>query len=360
MEKFKLREDIRFSKVLTSNLLLSLSLIKTNKSTPDSLVDFITGLSMIDQNAYFSKETLSKVFKDKFPRLFIQTTFKTQKITPFDYFFQHLQSNYINKDGLIKKLNNNRFCANNILPNLSITSPHLSLYKVKVGYKEIESYKGNMSKLSKDCSFASIENICNKYKDVVFTYPLIKQIFGLSKQDVKNYLKDTAKIEYVYRTIGKQECDDLELDYNLFTHKKKFKIIRGFKINFFSKFEHNLSISFSDFALKTIKTRLEKEQYRFNQTNFFTLLNTTNRPILNNNECQFNEQYERLGFNCVSSAHSRYRLKKYIESVNLGSFKQMKNIYSYLKNNFDKDYFEKGIDFKHSYKSLLKRFIYQY
>jgi hypothetical protein len=356
-----LRANVNFSQKASSNLLQSVLLLITAKKVPSCFMDFVVGLSLIDQNSHFSKEKLKKVFKRFFPRLFNNTTFDGKVIQPFEHFFTLTQANYFSNEGLLKKVDTNLFRINHIQSNISTEMPHKHLYQLRINNQLIEQYAGNMTNLVKDCAWLTLEELCKRFSGVIFTHKLIQMIFGLTKNDVKNYLKKThSSKEYVFRHIGQHEQNDLELDENILGFHKKYKFIRGFKINIGSSLEHDFTVSFSHSALSSIKDRLEKGQHRYNVANFFAFVTNSNRPQLNGNECQFNDQYERLGHKCVSNAHSRYVLKRYVENVNLGSFKQMKNIYSYLNNNYSAEKVNYKSSFRESYNKLLKKFIYQF
>ncbi len=363
MNKKKIRNDIKLGKWCSSNLLHSLLLLQTSKNTPDSLTDFLVGLSLLPKDSLFSKESLKDVFKTRFPRLFIRTTYNKKVIMPFDFYFEHLQNNFFTtRSILVKNKHNNLFKVTNI-QSLIITTPHLSLYKIFIDDSVIESYKGNISNLVKDCSWQAIEKISFLTDSkAIFNYKIIKAIFGLNRNDVKKYVKNSeyGRVEYVYRHLGKEECRDMELPSNILGFKKYHKIIKGFKI-ILSGFESEVKfkISFSETSLFTIKHRLEKGQFRFSKVNFFLLASSASRPKLGKSEWVFNEQYERLGFSCVSNNHAVYRLKKYIESVNLGAYKQINNIYKFLQQNYKAER-EFGLStFKNAYNQLVDTFVWQ-
>jgi hypothetical protein len=249
--------------------------------------------------------------------------------------------------------------VNHIQSQFNIFSPHISLYKVSISDETINNYKGNLTNLSKDCAWLCLEKLVKSVPECVFTYKLIKQIFGLSRQDVKNYLKlSHGYTSEVYRTIGKLEQHDLELDNNIL-NRKNYKFIRGFKIIINKPLEHSLNIEISDSALLSIKDRLEKEAYRYSIANTFRVYLDTNVPNMGLSACGFHQQYERLGFLSISTLHARISLKKYIEAINLGFYKVKQNIYNYLSKNFNHEKAQ-GTSFSSIYNSLCTNFIYQY
>lgn len=356
----KLRPNINISKIAQSDVLQSVMLMIANKKVPSCFMDFVTGLVLIDQDAFFSKSRLEEVFKRFYPRLFNNTTFDGKTIRPFDYFFDNCQYNFYSTTGLIKKIDNDRYQVNHVLSRLSIKTPHKHLYNLRLNNQIFEQYEGNVTNIIKDCNWKVIETLVMNCKGVVFTYALIQNIFGLTRTDVKNYLRKTKSCKCnVYRTIGKAEQSDLELDTNLLGSKKNYKMIRGFTIDIGQSLDINIRINNS--ALSSIKDRLEKTQFKYSVKDFFVFATDASRPKLNQNECNvFNDQYERLGFSCVANKHSQDSLKKYVENVNLGSFKQMKNVYSWLNHNFDPDKTNFKKTFKQTYNGLLKRFVYQF
>ena len=376
----KLRSNTILSKTLSSDTIHGIHLLVTEKSLPDCFVDFIIGAALIDEDATFSKERLTKVFKPRFPRLFNQTTYNKKTIHPFDFFFEHLQHNsFYTNNPLIIKLDENRYKFNSIQSSIKFNSPHKHFYSALVNDTLIADYNGNMSNFVRDCAWKTMEQLIDLTKGkAVFNFPIIKTIFGLTKNDVKSYMKklEVEKI-FKYRHIGYLEKKDLELDTNLLGAKKNFRFIRGFIFKFETNERYGVlaKIKFNKIALFTIKVRLEKEQYRFSILNFYSI--TANLPKLESKRWDFSEQYEGLGFNRMKDSRSQYRLKRYVESVNLGSYKQMNNIYDYLSENFDPSKcmheaeltFRTGSfnkkksrkqHFKRVFTALKERFIYQY
>ncbi len=355
-----IRKNVKLSKIISSDILQGVNLMIANKKVPTSFMDFVSGLLLIDNNQEFSKDNLRVIFKNYFPRLFQSTTFAKKSFVPFDHFFDLCQSNFYSKKGIISKVSNNRYKVNNILSSLSIQTPHKHLYNIRINHEQFEKYNHNITNLVKDCNWKLIEILVNGCKDVIFTYKQIQNIFGLTKNDVKKYLKATcSNVTYVTRTIGKNEQKDLELDTNLLGSKKHYKMIRGFTINI-NKPLDVIHINVNKKNLISIKDRLEKQQFRYNVYDFMASVTNANRPKLGDSDCSFNDQYERLGFTCVTSAQSQCKLKEYVESVNIGSYKQMKNIFDYLKSNFHPEIVEYKASFKDVYNQLLKKFIYQF
>jgi hypothetical protein len=357
----QIRASVNLSKIMTSNTILPILLTETNKRTPDTLTDFMLLLSSLPKDSLFSKERLEAIAFNRFPRLFHMTTYNKKQIKPFDFFFENLQQNHFEETPVISKVDNNLFKANDIKSLLMTKTPHLSLYNVRVNDKMFEAYNGNMSRFAKDCSWLALEKLCLMTNNkTVFTFPMIKSIFGLTKYEVKKYLKNTHNsMDYVYRTVGPEEGKDLGLGWNLFG-KKNYKLIRGFHINIRQKMETTLEINFTKGALWSIKDRLEKEQYRYSSLDFFTILANSDRHKVESTNWDFTEQHERLGFSCVSSVNSSRQLKKYLENVNLGSYQHSQNICGFLWDNFRKNYHGKEMNFKKALASLKRRYIYQY
>ena len=353
-----MRTNISFNKCLSSNLLLQTQILINKKRLPDCFADFVVLLALLPKNATFSYEELKAIAKQRFKRLFNNTTFKGQIIKPFEKFFTLLKGNFYHNKGIIQKVSYNLYKVANLQSTLEEFTPHLSLFNVMINESDILMYDSNMSELIKDCIFECIRNLSILSPNTEYTHRLIKKIFGLSKADFKKRVKKSStKIKYVYRTIGHKESYDLELNQNLF--KGKHKCISSFKLvvpttskDFF------LDMKINHKSLFTIKERLQLQKFSFSAKDFFFHYNAS-VPNTKNDLWVFRKQYERLGYRLYESNHKLYRLKEYIEAVNLGVFKQCKNIYSYLCKNFDENYQFKKRNFKESLAGLKVTHVFQ-
>ena len=353
-----MRKNIKLAKRLSSNILLKTQLLINKKRLPDTFADFIVLLSLLPNDEQFTLLELKTLAKKYFKRLFNNTTFKGKVIKPFDYFFQLLQSNFYYKQGLIKKISNNQYTVNNLQSDIEQNCPHLSLFSVFINHSVLEQYNFNSSELIKDISFKCIEKLSHKtnYK-VEFTHKFIKHIFGLSKHDFKKRLKKShANINYVHRTIGNKEAYDLELSQNLF--KGKYKFITSFTLYFPKISDDSLDLYINEKSLYTVLKRLERQQFSFSVKDFYYYYDASVAKCKNENWI-FTKYYERLGYTSYNSTNSLYRLKEYVETVNLGIYKQAKNIYVYLCKHFDDDYSTTPVTFKTSLNSLKSTFIFQ-
>lgn len=351
-----IRKNIKLAKRISSNIILKTQLLITKKKLPDCFADFITLLTLIPHKQEFSKERLRSIAKDRFPRLFNSTTYKRKKIKPFEYFFTLLQSNFYHTTGIIHKVNNNKYYVDDIQNIINESCPHLSLFSLFVDDKIISEYNHNCSEMYKDAIFKCIEELSIKTDmKVQYTWAMIKRIFGLTKPDIKKRLR-SCRLKYCYRTIGQQEAYDMELNDNLF--KGNHKYITGFRLEVVIRRENNLQIDINFKSLYTILKRIEKQQYSFSIKDFFYYY----IPSVGKDEAEkwsFIKQYERLGYKCINSNHFLYRLKSYVESVNIGVYKQCMNIYNYLSKNFDELYSDIPRTFKSSLKSLKCQHVYQ-
>ena len=352
----EIRADVNFSRMLTSNMVMPYLMTQTNKNTSDSLTDFALLIELLPKDTLFSRDGLRAIAIPRFRRLFIQTTYKNKKIIPFDFFFDNFTRFYHDNPPLIKSAGDSLYTVNNFSYMFSVKYPHLNIYNVRLNDKTIEAYSGNMSQFAKDCAWKCLERICKLTKHkAIFTHQLVKSIFGLSKRDIKNYLKKTkSTIQYEYRTIGREEQKDLGLSNPI--GRKHKRIIKGYRFVIMNELEcplEEFSISLPD--LYTIKVRIEHEQYKFSVAHYHQIKKETRRQTAMNQQWSFHVQHERLGFSCVSSTNSRNRLLGYLETISFGTYKQMRNIYTYLKKKFTGD----PDQFKYVYRSIVGKFVFQ-
>ena len=353
-----MRINTKLAKRLSSNILLKTQLLITKKKLPDCFADFIVLLSLLPQDQLFTYKQIESIARRYFKRLFNNTTIKRKKIKPFPYFFKLLQTNFYHKDGLIKKVDTNLYKVNHLQSTIQQNNPHLSLFSAFIDINTIKEYKYNCSELIKDCIYKCIERLASKTNSQAqFTNRQIKHVFGLTKTDLRKRLNETSsKIKYSYRTIGSKEAYDLELNQNLF--KGNHKYINAFQIDITKLKKTNLKIVINEKSLYTVLKRLERQQFSFSVKDFYYYYDSSVAKS-KSEYWTFTKQYERLGYKLYNSINTLYRLKEYVEVVNLGVYKQCENIYQYLKSNFDELYNDEIRTFKSSIKSLKCKHIFQ-
>jgi hypothetical protein len=234
---------------------------------------------------------------------------------------------------VIRQISYHKYIIGNLADAMRIKSCYGSKLKVDMSYRNIREY-GNLFRL---CQFAVISfmvQVLDYCKDAHYDWRLIENVFGLRKAEVRKYFKQTP----VTRKIGKIESTETGLDQNIFTLSN----VMGWNIQTGFRLVSWTGVKFMDFngvvdmeSIASIVDRLETKTYsiyngRWNRRlDGITEHGTSHRFVLRRNITGYNygRKQSRAGF----------LVKKIVENVNLGQYKNCKNITGKYRNRYIQD-----------------------
>lgn len=287
--------------------------------------------------------------RDVIEFLFLLNTFGGQRITKEQCFERFLEINKyssLSKKKLSEKFEKCFFAfqqPNQFFVRPLITQHSKNLYKIHSVYTNIKNktnhhgsfntlyhakvtlpvYK-NVYTIFKTASLYLLQKLVEYCNDAQFDWKLIDNIFGLSKHFVEKYFT----VHAVHREIGPVEARDCQLDRNLFG-KKNYRIQTGFTLSIKKEVNVNWDNSAIDPSFfERVLYKLENKDYSNSRVDDVEQITVEHMD----KPRKFVLKREITGYTyglCPTRASAF--VKKIAEIHNLGQYKNISNIYSYLR-----------------------------